>query len=363
MGVKLATEGIEEPLEGEEVVKIVKLPDGTKQLFFRFDKLKGNSDSPTLENIYEEVKNILLSKTNFDQLPNQNSYLTVIVKLLQAAYFGRSVDPQTQVVFQALANELEFVNEQSEIDYLTGELEEEFGDESEPEKEKSVIRDSVAGTVQIIEGEGQQEVEVISVSGVGVKVKAKVAKPVTVKVDSSVNDPNIAPYADLSDFEETGGNGHVHRQGGKEGDLTGAGTVKSENIHKSAIKDDTQTIQGHNREKQTINVQIVENTNKEKVLPVNEQNIHEKMKYLEEQNIDFSIFEDELNPELMDGLKQVIQDNNLQHQTGSVNHEADGSVKEKTSQKQEVPEHMEVPKVERTVQSLKQDSEDKKSRN
>lgn len=354
LGVKLKKDLSES--QEDDVVKVVRLPDGTKQLFFRFDKLKGNSDSPTLETLYEEVRSVLQKRTNFDQLPNQNTYLTVLVKLLQAAYFGRSVDPQTQVVFQALADELEFISEPDKEESVSDE------EDSEPENTEEDNLDeahgsSSSGEIHIIEGEEEYQFKVLSTKGVGVQIKTKMVKPV---FDAGQDETNIPAYADQSDFEETGDYVHIHRSG-KEQKLI------DKNIHSSAITGETQINQGHKTGEHStipgIKIQIIGNDGN--VLKDVTDTLHERQKYTENENLDFSELEDNANPDLVEGLKQVIKKSEAsssEQQTGSQTQEKE-SDSGKTSHSQDAQEYKQQPKFERTVRSLKQNPDEKNSRN
>lgn len=355
LGVKLNTNDAEKTFE-DDVVKMIRLPDGTKQLFFRFDKLKSNSESPTLEEIYNELRSILEKRTNFNQLSNQNTYLTVIVKLLQAAYFGRNVDQQTQVAFQALADELEFVGEDSNEESVAGNESSDLGNG------KDIQGDfGDGGEIHITGGDTDRQIKILGVNGVGVNIKTKVVKTVSEK---NQDESNIPPYADQSDFEESGDYIRIHRTG-QERRFTDS--KNEENIHIRAIPEETQTVQEHNTKETdhstvgSINIRMLDDD--VNVLPEDKDSIHEKRKYSAEENIDFSTLEDYANPGLVEGLKQVIKDTgSSRKQTGS-HMQGKESDSQKNSHTDDAQEYKQQPKFERTVRSLRQNSDEKNTRN
>ncbi|KAK3088771.1 hypothetical protein FSP39_023586, partial [Pinctada imbricata] len=116
MDVKVSTKSSGSPESPEviddDVIKIITLPDGRKQLSFKFDQISQRmpKTKPELNQIYVDLVQILQDRTNFASLPSQGDYLLAIARLLESAYFNQgNVDSRSQKMFDKLAQELQIV--------------------------------------------------------------------------------------------------------------------------------------------------------------------------------------------------------------------------------------------------------------
>lgn len=96
----------------EEVIVISTLPNGSKQLSFRFDQLTSKLDGqrPHLNQVYQHLVKILKDRTNFLSLENREEYLSAVARLLESAYFNVAVDKESQKLFDQLADVLELID-------------------------------------------------------------------------------------------------------------------------------------------------------------------------------------------------------------------------------------------------------------
>lgn len=308
------------------IISIKTLSDGSKQVFFKFDKLRNNDlSTPSLEDIYENLRTTLLEKTNFKLLGKQSDYLTAIVRLLETAYYGKqNVDERSQELFEEFSNELEILSpEEIEANKNMGIDQSDFWrQERESQSDQSETEEDGNGipiNIQEIHNIGDGEIKVIKHNGMAVKIKTKVVKPV--KETAEILFEESHSYADERDFEETG--------------------KFTEN--KDFIKID-------NREK--------ENRNEPKVVSgVYEDGVERsKDTHIDKSDINFETLEQNVNPELAEGLKNVLEKEqsyerkDIEH--NGVKFQGKNDIP-KDFDKPDVPKFVSKPVFERTVRNLK----------
>lgn len=369
LGVKLRNP--DDLADGDDIVKIIKLADGTKQLFFRFDKLKQDNKEPVLEEVYDELRKVLYKKTNFQYLEHQSTYLTVIVKLLQAAYFGKGVDVQTQSTFQALANELEFLDN---VKDFGGDREDSTDEILETTNENRNPVQDWSEEIHITGDDIKQQIKVLNVNGVGVKIKTRVVNPVPENSDHSIKQS----YADENDFEEVEISSDIPAQDSAETAVDSDKAIEDLKMDLEFIDEDTEDLgidsdvdsaiytetlkyNQHNQDSDTTK------SEKDKMkfdtdpgdVNVAENDVSDHVEIIENE-LDYSELED-FSSELVDGLKRVIENTEeIEYQTGSGVHETrtqSDSDNQKASQSQEVPK-FKKPRFEKTVKSLKQNEKE-----
>jgi hypothetical protein len=334
------------------IISIRTLPGGSKQLFFRFDKLKKNQDSaPSLEEIYENLRATLLEKTNFKLLEKQSEYLTAIVRLLESAYFGKqSLDSKSQELFEELSNELEILSEEEiaaaknmeleEQDYIQGNDDVDQKEVDDTADKKSKISVEIP---EILNLEGGQ-VKIINLNGMGVKIKTKIVKPVKEPSTTEINIDESHSYADVTDFEEPLS---VKSTRNKESKLNE--NIQEENIYKKdSVHIDNVYIKESVTQKDANVVGINDNNN-----PV-ENDVKIKP---DNNDISFEKLKQGVNEHLAEGIKNVLEkvendpvsDNRIvidHYKTGDKSDNSPGNPK------QAVPKY-EKPVHERTVRNLK----------
>ena len=93
-----------------DVIQLVSLPNGKKQLSFRMEQISSKvpTNTPELNQIYSKLVHILQKRTNFELLDNQGDYLMAIARLLESAYFNTKLTDgqKSQDLFNALASQL-----------------------------------------------------------------------------------------------------------------------------------------------------------------------------------------------------------------------------------------------------------------
>ena len=182
------------------IINLKTLPDGTKQLLFNLENIKIETGAaPGIEQIYEQVLDTLQTKTNFEQLKYKSRYLSSLLALLEAAYYGVKYENEhVKTLFNEMANELEIVNsdelESDEIEESETPIQE--IDQSEVEEagfgQSSEQFENVLHSTEEVQYSYQEEpkVQIIEQGGMRIKVTSR-----NVKEGSE-------SYADEQDFEE-----------------------------------------------------------------------------------------------------------------------------------------------------------------
>ncbi|XP_045195747.2 ER degradation-enhancing alpha-mannosidase-like protein 3 [Mercenaria mercenaria] len=335
------------------IISIRTLSDGSKQLFFRFDKLKKDYETaPSMEDIYDNLRRTLLEKTNFKLLGKQSDYLTAIVRLLESAYFGKqSIDQRSQELFGELSNELEILSQEeiAEAKNLESEEPESVQNNVDRESEhfgnKETDRNEINVQSPEIHNIEDGEVKIIKHDGMAVKIRTKVVKPIKESSVTEINLDDSQSYADESDFEEP------VKSSIKTKSII-SDNLKEENIY-SPSKDG-----GVNRD----NLKSKESVTEEaKVNGMNDKDtFDESDKSVQDDNSDisFETLEQNVNPELAEGIRNVLERVEKQHVDERIKIDHYNTQHRKATEKPNVPKY-EKPVFERTVRSLK--SSDSKS--
>lgn len=136
MNVKVNTKEDNQPevpaVTDDDVILLTTMPDGSKQLSFKFDKVVSSvsGQQPQVADLYKYIVDILQERTNFRSLANQDNYLAALARLIEAAYYNLgSIDKTSQKLFDELANALE--------------IEKKFVLSQSFQKSKSVLQDNV----------------------------------------------------------------------------------------------------------------------------------------------------------------------------------------------------------------------------
>ena len=181
-----------------DIINLITLPDGSKQLVFNLDNIKLETGAiPGIDEIYQQVVDTLQTKTNFEQLKYKTRYISSLLALLEAAYYGVKYENEhVKTLFNEMANELELVQSEDIADEARTETPvQELGqvetDEAEL-KQSSDQSEKVPHSGEKVQysHEESARVEIIEAGGMKVKVTSR-----TVKHDSE-------SYADERDFEE-----------------------------------------------------------------------------------------------------------------------------------------------------------------
>ena len=182
------------------IINLKTLPDGSKQLVFNLENVKIETGAaPSIEEIYLQVLDTLQTKTNFEQLKYKTRYISSLLALLEAAYYGVKYENEhVKTLFNEMANELEIIQS------------------DEPETEGKDIEETPIqelGQLETEEAELKQssdQSESILHSGEEVQYSHEEAPRVhiieqggtRVKVTSRTSRQDSASYADEKDFEE-----------------------------------------------------------------------------------------------------------------------------------------------------------------
>lgn len=332
------------------IISIKTLSDGSRQVFFKFDKLRNNGlSTPSLEEIYENLRTTLLEKTNFKLLGKQSEYLTAIVRLLETAYYGKqNVDERSQELFEEFSNELEILSPEEieanknlgidQTDFSRQERESQ-GDQSETEEEVN----GIPINIQEIHNIGDGEIKVIKHNGMAVKIKTKVVRPVKETAEILLEESHS--YADERDFEETG-------QFMENKDF-----IKIDNTEKENSKE-PKVVSGEFED----GVDKKPSERESEAGRMNEEHIlrdavgNDKDIHIEESDINLETLEQNVNPELAEGLKNVLEkEQNYERKDKEHNDEKfqgrDNIPKD--IDKPDVPKFVSKPVFERTVKNLK----------
>lgn len=182
-------------LTDDGIISLITLPDDTKQLIFNLDRIKTETGAaPGITEIYEEVSKTLQAKTNFEQLKYKTRYLSAILALLEAAYYGvRYENEHVKTLFNDMANELEIIPEKSVGDTTVEKLERVVEEAEEQvhstDQSEEVLHSADHPEVQYYYPE-IPKVQVIESGGMKVKITTRTVP------DGSES------YADEKDFEE-----------------------------------------------------------------------------------------------------------------------------------------------------------------